>query len=85
MKRRASLRAVRIEREGPVCLAACPFCLDGWRQALNETMPWCVRCGCEYTVRPFYVMFDQEKKTDRFAFAKAVNLAGGLRLGRTKR
>jgi len=69
----------------------CPFC--GARTVYNQAMPWCTACGVEYYVsrkddpvtgRTRYV-FDNKRKTQRFAFAKAVIASGGVRMGRVTR
>jgi len=60
----------------------CPFCPGRREQAINEAMPWCSTCGCEYRVTPSGVTFDQALKTPRYALGKALNLSGGVRLGK---
>ncbi len=60
----------------------CPFCPDRREQALNETMPWCSTCGCEYRITPRGATFDQSLKTPRYAWGKALNLAGGIKIGK---
>ena len=60
----------------------CPFCPDRREQALNESMPWCSTCGCEYRITPHGATFDQALKTPRYALGKALNLAGGTRIGK---
>jgi hypothetical protein len=66
----------------------CPFCplapsAVRRPQALNELMPWCSTCGCEYRITPCGATFDQALKTPRYAWGKALNLAGGVKLGTT--
>ena len=56
-------------------------CSCGRRQAINETMPWCCKCVVEYDVNPASVRLRPERKTARYAFAKALNATGGVRLG----
>ena len=74
-----------------LCFAVmeCPFCHA--RTVENPTMPWCARCQVEYyrarrpdpaTGRARFV-FDDARKTDRFAWGKALNAAGGVRMGGT--
>lgn len=60
----------------------CPFCPDRREQVLNEAMPWCATCGCEYKITPRGATFDQALKTERYAWGKAINLAGGVRIGK---
>lgn len=62
---------------------ACPFCPDRREQALNENMPWCSACGCEYRITPCGATFDQALRTPRYAWGKALNLSGGVRMGDT--
>lgn len=67
---------------------ACPFC--GEQTTENPTMPWCSNRAClvEYrrarpdpeTGSPRFA-FDDRRKTARFALAKAVMAAGGVRVG----
>ena len=54
----------------------CPFCPDRREQALNEAMPWCATCGCEYRITPCGATFDQSLKTPKYAMAKAFNVSG---------
>ena len=70
-----------ITRDGPFRYFTCPC---GQRQAVNETMPWCCKRVVEYDVNRASVRLRPERKTQRFAFAKAVNASGGLRIGREK-
>lgn len=51
----------------------------------TETMPWCCKCVVEYDVYRASVRLQPERKTERYAFAKALNATGGVRLGRAKR
>lgn len=64
----------------------CPFCAS--ITVFNETMPWCTACGVEYylsrkddpkTGRSMYI-FDNRRKTERFAWAKAIIAAGGVKI-----
>lgn len=75
---------VRGVRKGIGIFVPCPFCLDHRETALNESMPWCVACGCEYKITPRGATFDQALKTPRYAWGKALNLSGGMRIGRGK-
>jgi hypothetical protein len=77
-------RRVRSLFKGIASYVVCPFCTDGREQALNPAMPWCSTCGCEYRITSRGATFDQELKTPRFAMGKALNLAGGVRMGRVK-
>lgn len=71
--------------EGIAFYVVCPFCPDRRRQAINENMPWCATCGCEYRVRDRRqkpgALFDQALKTARYAWGKALNLSGGVKMG----
>jgi hypothetical protein len=60
------------------------ICACGQHQAINATMPWCCKCVVEYDVNRASVTLRPERKTERFAFAKALNASGGVRLGRAK-
>lgn len=67
----------------------CPFCR--YRNTENPNMPWCSNPAClvEYYrarlpdpksgARRF--VFDTKRKTERFAWAKAIMGAGGVRIG----
>lgn len=55
-------------------------CACGQRQAVNKTMPWCCKCVVEYAVNHASVRLCPERKTERYAFAKALNATGGVRL-----
>ena len=74
---------VRGRSKGIGFYVVCPFCPDR-EQALNEAMPWCASCGCEYRITPCGATFDQALKTPRFALGKALNLAGGIKIGQRK-
>lgn len=71
---------IRAQWNGPAQFVACPFCQH--HQALNEVMPWCSTCGCEYRITPSGATFDQSLKTPRYAWGKALNLAGGIKIGK---
>lgn len=64
----------------------CPFC--GYRTTENPAMPWCVNCRTEYKRRENTrtgadeIVFDDKLKTPRYAFGKALNAAGGIRIGK---
>lgn len=83
-------KRVRLTREGIGWYCTCPVC--GHPQATNENMPWCSKCGTEYNptmlvfsngrVRYLYVVFDTELKTPKYAWGKALNRAGGVRIGK---
>jgi hypothetical protein len=72
---------VRGAWNGIAMFVVCPFCPDRREQALNETMPWCSTCGCEYRITSRGATFDQSLKTERYAWGKAINLAGGIKIG----
>lgn len=40
--------------------------------------------GCEYRITPRGATFDQSLKTERYAWGKALNLAGGIRMGNVR-
>lgn len=63
----------------PVLL--CPFCKQ--RTTYNDAMPWCSNRAClvEYSQRGRRIVFDDARKTPRFALAKAFMAAGGVRIG----
>jgi hypothetical protein len=73
---------VRSTWKGIAKFVVCPFCPDRREQALNESMPWCSTCGCEYRITDRGATFDQSLKTPRYAWGKAINLAGGMKLGK---
>lgn len=53
----------------------CPFC-GGLCDRITE-LRWCSKCFVEYSAGG---TFDDAKKTERFAFAKAVMKSGGARI-----
>jgi hypothetical protein len=61
----------------------CPFC--GFEVTWLTEMTWCAGCYVEFMVRHdengLVVTFDDKKRTDRFALAKALAKAGGVRFG----
>lgn len=61
--------------------ADCPFC--GLAQDVTNPLSWCAGCFCEYTLASSRqsALFDQEKRTERFGFAKAIGRAGGMHIG----
>lgn len=73
---------IRARNYGIGCYVVCPFCPDRREQALNEIMPWCSSCGCEYRITAQGATFDQSLKTPRYALGKAFNLSGGMRIGK---
>lgn len=79
-------KAKRVEipfrREGPFQFFTCSC---GNHQAINEGMPWCSTCGVEYDVGDTAVVLRPDRKTPRFALAKALNLSGGMRIGRERK
>ncbi len=65
---------------GNLAVMICPFC--GYRDTQNRTMPWCVGCRVEYReLTSEAIQYDTKLKTGRFAWAKAFNAAGGMRIG----
>jgi hypothetical protein len=77
-------RWVRSTFMGIARYVVCPFCPERRDQALNENMPWCAACGCEYRITPRGATFDQALKTPRYTWGKALNLAGGVRIGKSR-
>ena len=66
----------------------CPFCRS--RTVENPTMPWCVNCRVEYydgkedpKTDARRVLFDDKRKTPRYAWGKALNAAGGMKIGKS--
>lgn len=82
MKKRATITGRAL------CYAVmdCPFC--GQRTVDNPAMPWCVGCRVEYRTSEDprtgldRFIFDDQLKTPRYAWGKALNAAGGMRIGR---
>lgn len=70
---------IRTAQHGPFRYFTCSC---GQHQAVNEVMPWCCKCVVEYDVNRVSVTLRPDRKTERFAFAKALNASGGMRLGR---
>lgn len=62
----------------------CPFCGHLVTILLADNMPWCVGCRVEwYRSRDGErIIFDDRRKTERFALAKAMNAAGGVIIGK---
>ncbi len=77
-------RWVRATFKGIAYYVLCPFCPDRREQALNPAMPWCSTCGCEYRITARGATFDQDLKTPAYAWGKAINLAGGIRIGKVQ-
>lgn len=84
MSGRPARRWVKSTRKGIGAYVVCPYCPDRREQALNEAMPWCATCGYEYRITPCGATFDPSLKTPRYAMGKALNLAGGIRIGQEK-
>lgn len=61
-------------------LCECPFC--GYPCDARSALSWCSGCYTEYTTtRTGTVWFDTERKTERFAIAKAFQKTGGVGIG----
>lgn len=74
MKKRAKQFACGLAFE-----VKCPFC--GASCDPTSPLSWCAGCYTEWTVKPNGdVVFDTELKTPRFAWAKAIAKAGGMRI-----
>jgi hypothetical protein len=58
----------------------CPFC--GYEPTWHTEMTWCAGCYTEFTVKSGKVIFDDELRTPRFAWAKALAKTGGARFGK---
>ncbi len=69
---------IRTHQHGPVRYFTCTC---GQRQAINAVMPWCCKCVVEYDINRVSVTLRPDRKTERFAFAKALNASGGMQLG----
>jgi len=59
----------------------CPFC--DYLCCTDTVMTWCANCYVEfcYSRDGEYIVFDTERKTDRFALAKAFAKAGSMSFG----
>ena len=57
----------------------CPFC--GYEPTWHTEMTWCAGCYTEFTVKDGQVIFDDQLKTPRFAWAKVLAKAGGAGFG----
>ena len=65
----------------------CPFCSA--RTVANPAMPWRVNCHVEYyegkddpMTDARRIVFDDKRKTPRYAWGKAFNAAGGMKIGK---
>jgi len=68
-------RAKRVERFH----VRCPFCGD--LVDIMTSLSWCSGCFVEwYRTRACNYIFDTERKTERFVWAKAVQKSGGMRI-----
>ncbi len=69
----------KIARRHSVFHVICPFC-----ETLCESrayLAWCTGCYCEYYTRKNGdVIFDTNRKTPRFAWAKAICKSGGVQI-----
>jgi hypothetical protein len=72
--------------EGPFKFFECGFCQH--RQSCNEIMPWCAGCFNEYELikkgGAWKVESDDQRRTPRFFWAKAIGRAGGAQIGPTR-
>lgn len=57
------------------------LCECGLTQAVNATMPWCSQCFTEYSVGAKSVTLRPGRRTERYAWAKAIGRAGGAKIG----
>jgi hypothetical protein len=69
-------------REGPFRFFTCSC---GHDQAINENMPWCGTCFVEYDILRSGVRLVPDRRTPRFAWAKAIGRAGGVQMGVLKK
>ena len=77
------MKRVATEKIAPG-LVACPFC--GHRCDRLVRVSWCSGCYVEYYVRDDgKTVFDNAQRTDRLAFGKALQKAGGIRIGAVAR
>lgn len=61
-------------------LVECPFCKHPCD--VMTAITYCGHCYVEfYTDRNGDIVFDDKRKTERFAFAKALNKTGGISIG----
>jgi len=68
------------QRSGERFLYICPFC-EAYVDVMTY-LKWCGQCGCEwYHNRNGDVIFDTNRKTPRFAWGKAVQKSGGIKIG----
>lgn len=71
----------RVAERLPPFHIRCPFC--GFDTTWITEMRWCANCYVEwYRRRDGEIVFDTNRKTPRFAFAKALGKAGGVRFGK---
>lgn len=77
---RRNSTTLKLYREGPFLFFTCAC---GHYQAINPTMPWCSDCRVEYDIRSSEVILRPNRKTERFAFAKALNATSGLKFGKS--
>lgn len=82
MSPREAKRRCRIRRDG---LADVFTCECGLAQTANDAMPWCQRCGVEYSIGQAWVTLLPARMTARFQTARAWHKALiGARMGATK-
>ena len=60
----------------------CPFC--GYKETTDTHMAWCANCLIEWYISRDgeWVVFDDERQTPKFAWAKAFAAAGGASFGK---
>lgn len=60
----------------------CPFC--DYKIATDTTMTWCANCLTEWYISRDgeWAIFDDERQTPKFAWAKAFARAGGVSFGK---
>ena len=69
-----------IKIEGLGSFAKCPFC--GYTVEVTNPIKYCSGCYIEYDVKDKNVIFDNEKKSDKYIWAKAFAKSGGIRIGK---
>lgn len=61
----------------------CPFC--GYLCDRTTNLTWCSNCFCEWYInKKGDFIFDNQRKTIRFALAKSIQRSGGVKFGNSK-
>lgn len=74
-------RVARIASQSLGRFARCPYCQ--FDVEISNPIAYCAGCHVEYDVlsNEGVVIFDQKKRTPKYAWAKAIASAGGARIG----